>query len=59
MTAYRERCSSLGQHVRVERAGRPDLQGRAVDIADDASLIVDVVSGGAVHVASGDVVHLR
>lgn len=59
MDAYRARCSSLGHHVRVERPGRPDLQGLAVDIADDASLIVDVLSGGAVHVAAGDVVHVR
>jgi BirA family transcriptional regulator, biotin operon repressor / biotin---[acetyl-CoA-carboxylase] ligase len=59
MDAYRARCSSLGQHVRVERPGRPDLQGLAVDVADDASLIIDVLSGGAVHVAAGDVVHVR
>lgn len=59
MAAYRDRCSSLGRHVRVERPGRPDLQGIAVDIADDAALIVDVLAGGAVHVAAGDVVHVR
>jgi BirA family biotin operon repressor/biotin-[acetyl-CoA-carboxylase] ligase len=59
MDAYRARCSSLGHHVRVERPGRPDLQGLAVDVADDAALIVDVLSGGAVHVAAGDVVHVR
>ena len=50
---WRELSATLGQRVRVERAGGW-VEGVAEDIAEDGSLIVD-----GVHVSVGDVIHLR
>jgi BirA family biotin operon repressor/biotin-[acetyl-CoA-carboxylase] ligase len=54
---YRRRCATLGHEVTVELpAGR--LQGMAVDIGADGSLLVDDGTRLA-SVAAGDVVHVR
>lgn len=55
---FRTRCSTLGTVVRVERIGRADLVGVAIDVDADGHLLVD--SDGTVHdVVVGDVVHVR
>lgn len=55
---YRERCATLGQEVRVQLPGAPDLTGTALDIDDDGRLVVRA-AGASHHVAAGDVVHVR
>jgi len=52
--AYRDRCSTLGQPVRVELPGGGAVEGTAQDVDDDGRLVVD----GAAY-SAGDVVHLR
>jgi BirA family biotin operon repressor/biotin-[acetyl-CoA-carboxylase] ligase len=52
--AYRERCSTLGRHVRVELPGREPVEGTAEAVDDAGRLVVDGVAYGA-----GDVVHVR
>jgi BirA family biotin operon repressor/biotin-[acetyl-CoA-carboxylase] ligase len=52
--AYRERCSTLGQQVRVELPGAVTVEGRAEQVDDAGRLVVDGTAYGA-----GDVVHLR
>ena len=52
--AYRERCSTLGQRVRVEQPGGSVVEGVASAVDDDGRLVVDGRAHGA-----GDVVHLR
>jgi len=56
--AHRERSATIGRNVRVERDG-DDLTGRAVDVAVDGALVVEVADGSTVEVLAGDVVHLR
>jgi BirA family biotin operon repressor/biotin-[acetyl-CoA-carboxylase] ligase len=56
--AHRERSVTVGRNVRVERVG-DDLEGRAVDVAVDGALVVEVADGSTVEVLAGDVVHLR
>lgn len=55
---YRELCVTLGRDVRVELAGAQMIEGRAVDVEPDGSLIVE-----SLHirrsVSAGDVVHVR
>ena len=56
--AYRARCSTLGQQVRVELSGRGALLGAAVDIDGEGRLVLH--AGGARQaVSAGDVTHLR
>jgi BirA family transcriptional regulator, biotin operon repressor / biotin---[acetyl-CoA-carboxylase] ligase len=55
--AYRARLATLGQMVRVDLPTET-LTGRAVDIADDGSLIIDTADGSRA-VSVGDVTHLR
>ena len=50
----REYCDMLGREVTVLRLGTP-IQGIAVDIDSDASLIIRTKSGENVHVVSGEV----
>ena len=52
--AYRERCSTLGQRVRVVQPGGAVTEGVAETVDDGGRLVVDGVAYGA-----GDVVHLR
>lgn len=55
--AWRRRCVTLGQVVRVEQASG-ELTGTAVALTDAGHLVVE--AAGAAHtVAAGDVVHLR
>ncbi|HEX9697061.1 MAG TPA: biotin--[acetyl-CoA-carboxylase] ligase [Actinomycetota bacterium] len=58
LDAYRSRCDTIGRDIRVEQPSGEGLAGRAVRIADDGALIVDV-DGIETAVAAGDVVHLR
>ena len=50
----RERCSTLGQSVRVELPGGRAVEGTAEAVDDGGRLVVDGTAYGA-----GDVVHLR
>jgi BirA family biotin operon repressor/biotin-[acetyl-CoA-carboxylase] ligase len=50
---YRERCATLGRHVRVE-GPRATVEGVATDVDEEGRLVVD---GRKIDV--GDVVHLR
>lgn len=52
--AYRERCSTIGRHVRVELPGGDAIKGLADAVDDGGRLVVDGKPYGA-----GDVVHLR
>jgi len=54
---YRELCVTLGRDVRVDLAS-DSLEGRAVDINADGSLVVQT-SAGRRSVSAGDVVHVR
>jgi BirA family transcriptional regulator, biotin operon repressor / biotin---[acetyl-CoA-carboxylase] ligase len=54
---YRELCVTLGRDVRVD-LGAETLEGRAVDINADGSLVVES-SAGRQSVSAGDVVHVR
>ncbi|HEY5051492.1 MAG TPA: hypothetical protein VII50_11365, partial [Acidothermaceae bacterium] len=54
---YRELCVTLGRDVSVDLGGE-SLQGRALDINVDGSLVVET-STGRRSVSAGDVVHVR
>jgi BirA family biotin operon repressor/biotin-[acetyl-CoA-carboxylase] ligase len=54
---YRERLTTLGCHVRVERL-HDALEGDAVDVTDDGALVIRVDDRFEL-VTAGDVVHLR
>ena len=54
---YRELCVTLGRDVRVDLGGE-SIEGRAVDINADGSLVVQT-SAGRRSVSAGDVVHVR
>ena len=56
--AYRARCTTIGQAVRVELADG-DLVGTAVDVSEEGHLVVEGEDGWVRPVAVGDVVHLR
>jgi BirA family biotin operon repressor/biotin-[acetyl-CoA-carboxylase] ligase len=55
---YRERLGTLGRRVRVD-LGTVELEGVAVAVADDGSLVVEADGGSHHVVTAGDVVHLR
>jgi BirA family biotin operon repressor/biotin-[acetyl-CoA-carboxylase] ligase len=56
--AYRQRCVTLGEQVRVELPGQLVLTGSAVDLDTEGRLVV--LSGGQRHaLAAGDVTHVR
>lgn len=58
--AYRARCATLGQAVRVTLPGDRELVGTAVDVDADGRLLVRPdTNGQIVAVSAGDVVHLR
>lgn len=52
--AYRQRCSTLGSHVRAELPGGRTLTGVARDIDDAGQLLI-----GSEAVSAGEVTHLR
>ena len=51
---YRERCATLGREIEWDPAGR----GKAVDIAEDGALVVEV-GGTSAALTSGEIRHLR
>lgn len=55
LPAYRERCATLGQSVRVTAIGGDVMEATATDVAADGALLLD---SGAV-VRAGDVEHVR
>lgn len=56
--AYRQRCATLGEQVRVELPGQPAITGSAVDLDTEGRLMV--LSDGQQHALSaGDVTHVR
>jgi BirA family biotin operon repressor/biotin-[acetyl-CoA-carboxylase] ligase len=66
LAAYRERCTTLGQDVRVHLGGLEpgegapdDLVGRAEDVDADGRLLVRTAAGALVPVVAGDVTHVR
>ena len=56
--AFRERCSTLGQAVRVELPGGQYVRGLAEGVDDEGRLLV-LGPRGVEALAAGDVVHLR
>lgn len=50
---------TLGAEVRVHLPGDELVDGRAVGLADDGSLLVDLPTGGQLSVSAADVEHLR
>ena len=58
LPAYRERCATLGQPVRVEQLNGHELLGTAARVTDEGALLVDA-DGSAVTVRAGDVHHVR
>ena len=56
--AYQQRCATLGEQVRVELPGQPELTGTAVEIDTEGRLVV--LSGEQRRALSvGDVTHVR
>ena len=59
-SAYRERCSTIGQRVRAILPGDTELHGVAVDVDDQGRIVIRPDDGGdIVAVAAGDITHLR
>ncbi|WP_333618985.1 biotin--[acetyl-CoA-carboxylase] ligase [Dietzia sp.] len=56
---YQEACSTIGQTVRVEFPDGSELLGVAETVDRSGELVVRDASGEAVHVAAGDVHHVR
>ncbi|MGH3797444.1 MAG: biotin--[acetyl-CoA-carboxylase] ligase [Pseudonocardiaceae bacterium] len=56
--AYRQRCATLGEQVRVELPGQPALTGVAVDL-DSAGRLVVWSDGRYTVLSAGDVTHVR
>jgi BirA family biotin operon repressor/biotin-[acetyl-CoA-carboxylase] ligase len=56
--AYRSRLGTLGRRVRVD-LGTVEVEGVAIDVADDGSLVVEADGGSRHVIAAGDVIHLR
>jgi len=57
---YRRLCATLGRQVRVELPGDELVEGKAVEVAVDGHLLVEVDGGRALRrIGVGDVVHLR
>ena len=56
--AYRARCGTLGQRVRVALPGDETIEGAAVDVDPHGALVV-TVDGVPRTVSAGDVVHVR
>lgn len=57
--AYRNRLVTIGQTVRIDRAGGDDLVGDATDVDESGRLVVLDGSGRRHLLDAGDVVHLR
>ena len=57
-TRYRSELATIGRWVRVDRQSGV-VEGRAVDVATDGRLVLEVADGTRTEIAAGDVVHLR
>jgi BirA family biotin operon repressor/biotin-[acetyl-CoA-carboxylase] ligase len=55
---YRDHSLTLGSAVKVDTADG-SVEGRAVDLADDGSLVLELADGAQRVVTTGDVTHLR
>jgi BirA family biotin operon repressor/biotin-[acetyl-CoA-carboxylase] ligase len=55
---YRTSCATFDQEVRVELNGSSTIEGTAVRLAEDGTLVVRT-SAGEREISAGDVVHLR
>jgi BirA family transcriptional regulator, biotin operon repressor / biotin---[acetyl-CoA-carboxylase] ligase len=58
LARYRGLCVTLGRSVRAELPGDQTIEGEAVDIDPNGSLVIET-SAGRRTVSAGDVVHLR
>ena len=58
LAAYRPLCATLGRRVRVQLPGKQVVEGPAVGVADDGSLLIESTTG-RVALSAGDVVHVR
>ncbi|MGH3822410.1 MAG: biotin--[acetyl-CoA-carboxylase] ligase [Pseudonocardiaceae bacterium] len=56
--AYQQRCATLGEQVRVELPGQPELTGTAVDVDIDGRLVVQS-EGRRRALSAGDLTHVR
>lgn len=56
--AYQRHCATLGEQVRVELPGQPDLIGAAVDVDAEGRLVV-LSDGQRRALSVGDVTHVR
>jgi BirA family biotin operon repressor/biotin-[acetyl-CoA-carboxylase] ligase len=56
--AYRSRCVTIGQQVRLTRPHDSDLIGDAVAVDDDGRLVIETKVGRSAW-AAGDVTHVR
>lgn len=61
LDAYRARCGTIGQAVRVQRMGghAEPIVGQAVGVADSGALQVRLGDGRLIDISAGDVEHLR
>lgn len=59
LTAYRERCVTLGADVVAELSAGGPVHGRAVDVSPTGALVVVTGDGRRHEVSAGDVHHLR
>lgn len=57
LSAWRDRCATLGQAVRVQTTQRV-IEGQAVDVTEDGALLVQAGADTEV-ILAGDVEHLR
>jgi BirA family transcriptional regulator, biotin operon repressor / biotin---[acetyl-CoA-carboxylase] ligase len=58
LAAYRPVCATLGRRVRAGTASGQEVEGRAIDLDDRGSLVVETPDGPR-RVGFGEVVHLR
>ena len=54
-TEYKSACVNLGRPVQLLRPGRPPLPGWALDVAEDAALLVRLEDGTLEAVNAGEV----
>jgi BirA family biotin operon repressor/biotin-[acetyl-CoA-carboxylase] ligase len=59
LAAYRDWLETIGQPVRATRLDAAPVDGTAVDLTQDGSLVVLTSSGRRVEVSAADVEHLR
>ncbi len=58
LASYRQRCATLGEDVTATVASGP-VQGKAVDVAPEGALVLEVADGSRVQVTSGEVQTVR